>query len=240
MLREYIMCMNALKSVIRIPGFSKVNTYDCLEEMIAQVSHSYLDNRIVEVITYNAVYRRAYLSSGWEGLMKKLILEVPSLAEEEGVLNSVKAKLAAKGMGDYNIACYQTNEPIELMGHRFLGLGDIVDSVTCNLWMPKEKTCTDKDICAVNSPKKGVEGLEILKIYKKYPCFDSYDSFNENRYYQNFVFSRKKFMAEKVNRIIQLPTGCNDNLCTESIPGDLLPIIYYSGEGEVLIVASPW
>jgi hypothetical protein len=80
--------------------------------------------------------------------------------------------------------------------------------------------------------------MEILEIYEKYPCFDIYDSINENRFYQNFFFSKKAFTAETVLKISKLPTYSNCCLCTEHIPEELLPMIYYCGEGEVLIMAS--
>lgn len=224
---------------IRIPGYKNVETYGNLKEVITQESDHYLDNLIVKAVTYNKQYRKVYMNSGLDALIKKIVHDAPSLATKENVLNSIREKLAANGIGRYNITCFSTNAPIRVEGHTFVGFDDIVKHVTCDTYWPSDsQSYTDKDIRRIKPLEEDIKGMEILEIYEKYPCFDIYDSINENRFYQNFFFSKKPFTAETVSKISKLPTYSNYCLCTEQIPEELLPMIYYCGEGEVLIMAS--
>lgn len=88
------------------------------------------------------------------------------------------------------------------------------------------------------SPKAVIPGWHVAEIYERYPCFDAGDYACEDRYFQNYLFSRIPVTDSRFVEMLQLPVRSNCCMANENIPVEFLPIVYYDGEGNT--VAAVW
>ena len=70
-----------------------------------------------------------------------------------------------------------------------------------------------------------------------YPCFDWEDSLNENRTYQNYILRNRPITQEDMQRLSELKSHANEQRLWNDVPEDMLPMIYYEGDGKEMIVA---
>lgn len=86
-----------------------------------------------------------------------------------------------------------------------------------------------------NSGRCGYVG----EISERYPVFDSYDEADEDRYFSNFVFAKSaNELKEKSDAAKQLKGSSNFCKLTADTPLRLLPMVYYRGEGEEMIICG--
>lgn len=87
-----------------------------------------------------------------------------------------------------------------------------------------------------SSPQPGVYvGIDS----SRYPCFDDSDWLYENRYYQNIYFgdSTDRINACKSN-IESVKPSANYCKLHNATPVDILPMIYYRGEGDKMLICG--
>jgi len=128
------------------------------------------------------------------------------------------------------------DSPIVIMGHTFNGLAGINRAV--GAYSRIITSFYGKRYVSYRDPEEPVPGIHILKLYEGYPCFDEDDYADEKREYVNFFFSGKPFTQEEIERLASLPSMSNCRLVTEGTPTDALPAVYYSGNGNKMIVAT--
>ncbi len=82
-------------------------------------------------------------------------------------------------------------------------------------------------------------GVYIGIDKSKYPCFDEFDRQNENRCFQNIYFADSPQKIAMSKQIIE-QTRPILNYCKlyNGTPFDVLPLIYYSGEGEKMLICG--
>ena len=130
------------------------------------------------------------------------------------------------------------NQPITILGHTFKGLNDIIRHVELS-----SSNYRYRDGLWCNVPRQfketgGYADIHIGELYEKYPCFDAEDYANENRYYQNFIFRKYPITNDDLETLYDLPQSTNFCKVTEQIPEEVLPILYYKGEGSTMLLAT--
>ena len=87
--------------------------------------------------------------------------------------------------------------------------------------------------------KKG--RVHVGELWMSYPCFDSsdflYENLYENRTYQNYILRERPITFEDMERLRKLPSGMNAQRLSPSVPEDMLPMVYYVGDGDTMMVA---
>ena len=119
---------------------------------------------------------------------------------------------------------------VEILGHVFNGLSDIKKAV--------ETYCRIERNSWNIEPKFPVNGLHVVCIYEPYPCFDTEDYANEDRDYSNYFFSTKPFTKQQIDKLSKLPGRCNAQIVSGSMPEWTVPAVYYSGDGDKMVVAT--
>lgn len=122
------------------------------------------------------------------------------------------------------------HDDVEILGHVFHGLKDIQAYV--------EMTKYDggvSDSYAREPEKKGT--VHVGELWMRYPCFDSSDFLYENRSYQNFILRDRPITSSDMKRLEKLPTHMNAKRLDASVPEEMLPMVYYVGEGNTMLVA---
>ena len=83
--------------------------------------------------------------------------------------------------------------------------------------------------------KKG--RVHVGELWMSYPSFDSSDFLYENRTYQNYILRERPITFEDMERLRILPSGMNAQRLSPSVPEDMLPMVYYVGDGDTMMVA---
>ncbi|MBR3871740.1 MAG: hypothetical protein IKJ22_03260 [Paludibacteraceae bacterium] len=210
-------------------------TYSSLLEIYNEKKVSWRD--MIDIVIYNKCYRDYFREYGFEALVK--LLE----EESEGLFNGWDKEKFIERMKDYKVASYDikilsTREPVTILGHRFRSLYDI--QVHCEL-ENNDYYFRDGSGCYV--PKSFREtspysDIHIGQLWERYPCFDSYDYATEKRTYQNYIFKKTPITKEDIVELHKLPRETNCCIVTDKIPEELLPVLYYVGAGDTMLLAT--
>lgn len=193
-----------------------------------------LEYSITELLMYNACYRDYLRNHGIETLLKRIISDVPELAMEEKVMKRILEWYEKEGkkLAAYDIQCYNIKDTITVLGHEFQGLEDVIGHRTAF-------GCIGHSDLSISScvPKKQKSGLYVSEFYASYPIFDSYD-IGDDRTYQNYVFTNEPIDGTRLKEISEIRHSYNYCMVHENIPEHLLPILYYRGDGDYMILAQ--
>lgn len=118
---------------------------------------------------------------------------------------------------------------VEILGHVFHGLEDIRQYVEMSLYKSY-----DKGAASEWEPKKKCE-IHVGEMWMPYPCFDSEDFANENRSFINFIFRSRPLTQDDMRQLSELPSSGSQCRVTDHVPQDMLPLLYYCGEGNEML-----
>ena len=195
---------------------------------------SNMEYRIRDLIMYNICYRDYLRNYGIEMLLKRLVADVPDLSEDMSLLQSLRKWYDEEGkeLAGYDIQCYNIRDTITVLGHKFQGLGDLIAHTTAYARIGH----SDISISSCSAKKK-VPGLYVSEFYATYPIFDSYE-IGDGRTYQNYVFTSEPIDDEQLKEISQIRHNYNYCMVHEHIPEKHLPILYYRGDGDYMVLAQ--
>lgn len=189
---------------------------------------------ITELLKYNVCYRDYLRNHGIETLLKRIISDIPELATEEKVIKRIREWYDKEGkkLAAYDIQCYNIKDAITVLGHEFYGLEGVISNRTAYARIGHS------DISISDcTPKKNPPGLYVSEFYATYPIFDSYDV-GDDRTYQNYVFTNQPIDDTRLKEISEIRHNYNYCMVHENIPEHLLPILYYRGDGDYMILAQ--
>lgn len=237
------MSMNSKDTLPDLKHHDKIcylGYFDCefnsLEEAIRYFKKRRLDMecRIQEIIMYNICYRDYLREHGMEILIKRILSDVPELSEEQNLHESLWEWYDREGkdLSEYDIQCYNINDTFSVLGYEFNGLDDVINH-RC-MFGKIDSGIIHLDAC---SNPNNIPGICISELYASYPIFDSYD-IGDNRTYQNYIFRTAPIDNDEIDKLSNIRRRTNYCLVHEYIPEDLLPILYYQGDGDFMILAS--
>ena len=131
---------------------------------------------------------------------------------------------------EHKIFSCSIHDDVEILGLVFHGLQDI--SAHVEMSQAVGSSCKP----SVREPKK-TGRVHVGELWMSYPCFDSSDYLYENRTYQNYILRERPITFEDMERLRKLPSGMNAQRLSPSVPEDMLPMVYYVGDGDTMIVA---
>lgn len=89
----------------------------------------------------------------------------------------------------------------------------------------------------VNEIDHIVAPIHVGEVWESYPKFDSFDDC-DNRTYQNYILRKSPITNAEMLRLVDMRTFGNDCRVDLTMPDDMLPMIYYKGDGRVMLLAS--
>lgn len=122
-------------------------------------------------------------------------------------------------------------DDIDILGYVFHGLADIQKHVEMSLYKSYLKGKAYE-----REPERACD-VHVGEMWMPYPCFDSEDYANENRTYQNFIFRQQPITQDDMRRLSELPAKGNECRISDNVPTDMLPMVYYIGDGDTLLLA---
>ena len=193
-----------------------------------------LEYSITELLKYNVCYRDYLRNHGIETLLKRIVSDVTELKNDEKVIKRILEWYDKEGkeLAAYDIQCYNIKDTITVLGYKFNGLDDVIAHRSAYARIGHSGVsisgCT---------PKKSASGLYVSEFYATYPIFDSYD-IGDDRTYQNYVFTNQPIDDTRLKEISEIRHNYNYCMVHENIPEHLLPILYYRGDGDYMILAQ--
>ena len=125
---------------------------------------------------------------------------------------------------------YAITDDVEILGHVVHGLDDIKQYVEMSLYKSFSRGEATKQ-----EPAESCE-VHVGEMWMPYPCFDSEDAMYENRTYQNYILRRRPITQEDMKRLSELPSGSNECRISDKVPLNMLPLLYYEGDGSTMIL----
>lgn len=187
---------------------------------------------LTEIVKCNVYYRDYLREHGVNSLIEKIIDEVPELAGDDKALKHLREWAIKEKVAIYDIQCYNIKDRITVLGHTFDGLEDVI----------KHRELIGKEFmrgfdCFTPQNVNVYSGIHIGELYENYPIFDSYD-LGDDRTYQNYIFRKDKINRQDMETAFSVYRKGNFCMVHEQIPEDFLPILYYSGDGKYMLLAS--
>ncbi len=220
---------------ICFPHHSK-GQFESLEQALQTLKrerYGWAEYLLPEIVQYNVCYRDYLRAYGMEALIERLTEEAPDLRNETGSLKYLWDWWTRKEqLADYDIQCYHINDKITILGHAFNGLEDIV----------RHRAIIGKEFfsgfeCFTPNEINEYPDVHIGELYDNYPTFDSYDV-GDDRTFQNYIFRTKPITEDDMKEAFKTSHRCNFCMVHEDIPIQSLPILYYKGEGEYMLLAT--
>ena len=124
------------------------------------------------------------------------------------------------------------NEDVEILGHVFHGLKDIQEHVEMSLYKSYSRGQAH-----AREPKACCD-VYVGEMWMPYPCFDAEDFANEDRTYQNYILRKRPITQDDMKALSELPSKGNECRISECMPAEVLPLVYYVGDGDTMLVAT--
>ena len=131
---------------------------------------------------------------------------------------------------EHRIYSCSIHDDVTILGQVFHGLDDIIAHV--EMYMCDGSTGNPNK----SEPEKKGK-VHVGQLWMRYPCFDSSDYAYETRAYQNFILRDRPITSADIKKLNKLPWNGNAKRISESVPSDMLPMVYYIGDGDQMIIA---
>ena len=218
---------------ICFPHYSQ-GEFDSLKEAILTLSkNGYWSYFLRDIVQYNICYRDHLRQFGIDSLVDRLTEEVPELKDNKDALDSLYKWWKRAGLlADYDIQCHNIADTVSILGHTFNGLKDIISH--CGISGRIQPSVLGYFVNEKNSEESDIY---VGEIYESYPIFDSYDV-GDNRTYQNYIFRPHPITENDMGEASQNFYESNFCMVHEYIPHKQLPLLYYKGDGNYMLLAT--
>lgn len=215
----------------------RIGDFDSLQDaytILRKMEHGWRDYTLFDIVKCNTRFRDHFRNHGLYALMAMILHEECLLAQDKEAMGYLCKAAHVWQIAGYDIQCYNINKQVTILGHTFNGLKDIkehTEMTGCKSWRGFD--CWSKGI------KEVYDDIHIGKIYDGYPTFDSFDAC-DNRCYDNYIFRPTPITQADMTKAYHfIPRGSNFCMISENIPERQLPVLYYSGSGNYMLLASP-
>lgn len=206
------------------PNSPQICLYDALRHIADENQYALHD-----LVFHNIPIRDRLRELGLRALLDELKYIHP-LDNLDDIFNSFYKMWNDVVLSNFDIQLYRIDEVVSLWGQEIGNYERIKNSA---------EICSDhggayriKDECDVDWD------YHVGEISQPYPCFDSEDWANEDRYYQNFIIRQKPITEEEMKSFYELAMRGNYSRLHENTPEDMLPILYYKGDGDFMLVGT--
>lgn len=240
MIDSSVFCIYMLKENNKIMAKICFPHHTCGEFRSLNEAYHYLVNSqygwyrhtLKEILMCNVMYRDHLREYGVDALIDRITGEVPELSDEVEALDYLRGWADKEKLASYDIQCFNIKDTVTINGHEFNGLEDVIKHVELvgkEFFSGFECHAIDgADVCS---------DVRVGELYQNYPIFDSYD-IGDDRTYQNYIFRRGVITVQDMESANSIYHKGNFCMVHERIPSVMLPILYYSGEGDYMLLAT--
>ncbi len=225
-----------MKNKVRFP-FYEGGEYECLEDVIRAFKENRwrnLSTYICDIVEYNILYRDCLRENGIDRLIEQLCAEAPLFINEENAIKELHRWYSKLGrIAGYDIQCYGIEDKFEVLGQTFQCLHEIRSRVEMFGRGGHHELHTFSYEKNADSP----DGLHFGLLFQNYPKFDSFDE-SDDRTYDNYIIRRSDITEPDMRKLAKIPSLNNAKRIHEVIPADMLPILYYGGSEDYMLLAT--
>lgn len=200
-------------------------------KFIERESYSASRLALCDIVRYNSWYRTHLRRYGVESLIERLIEEAPQLKGERVLLSNLRRWAEEVTISDYDICCLKRGTDITLLGHKFKGLDDLLECVE----MSAERDSDGIHFCS-SMADFSVADIHVGLIKSSYPI--TYTHRGMCRDELNFVIRKEPITESDLRLALGIEPEDGFRLVGESIPSQLLPMLYYDGVGDYIYLAK--
>lgn len=192
---------------------------------------------IDKIVLYNIRFRDCLRGKGINGVIRMLIDEAPVVALEIKALDDLKEKWTKRmdeHIADYDIQCLTKDSLILIGDYLFNGLDEIDAHAEIYGNPTHHFTKWYRREGYIHNPA----GLHVGNIWVSYPKFDSFDD-SDSRCYNNYLISKEPLTEAMMDQYWeQIPANFNYCMVHEHIPEPLLPVLYWDGDSDNVLLAT--
>lgn len=186
-----------------------------------------------DLLLHNVVVRDAMRRLGVSAVIEHIKTFAPADEKLLRELEKFQSDYPDGSIADYDIQVHSVFEDVQILGHTFCGLNDIV----AHEEMMLNERSDSKDRAYSRTPQKR-SNVHVGEVWASYPCFDAEDYANENRTYQNYIVRERPITNEDLQKLKALPSRGNYERINEKLPVSMLPMVYYQGDGCYMLIAT--
>lgn len=224
--------LNSMPSLVCISNYFETSYFSTWQEALKALYQSdRIGAELDRFIQYNIVMRDILRQKGIEALLEDIFAIVPKDNISALTIRYITKYWTENPIADYDIQMYHIEDDITILGHTFHGLNGVRQHCEMTASVRSQLHCF---------PTKEyipLKNIHIGEIYESYPIFDSYD-YSDNRCYENYIFASKPITQKLMQQYANLKHECNYCMVHEKIPTELLPVLYYVGDGPYMVLAT--
>ena len=224
--------LNSMSPQVCISNYFETSYFSTWQEALKALYQSdRIGAELDRFIQYNIVMRDILRQKGIEGLLDEIFTIVPKNSISPLTIRYITKYWTENPIADYDIQMYHIDDDITILGHTFHGLQGVRQHCEMTASMGFQLYCfpTKEHI--------PLENIHVGIIDKSYPKFDSYD-YSDTRCYENYIFAHEPITEQLVQEYTKIGVESNYCMVHENIPTELLPILYYVGDGPYMVLAT--
>ena len=224
--------LNSMPPLVYISNYFETRYFFTWQEALKALYQSdRIGAELNRFIQYNIVMRDILRQKGIEGLLDEIFTIVPKNSISPLTIRYITKYWTENPIADYDIQMYHIDDDITILGHTFHGLQGVRQHCEMTASMGFQLYCfpTKEHI--------PLENIHVGIIDKSYPKFDSYD-YSDTRCYENYIFAHEPITEQLVQEYTKIGVESNYCMVHENIPTELLPILYYVGDGPYMVLAT--
>ena len=194
-----------------------------LAEALEYISNDKHYHAFDEMMLHNVVLRDAIRSFGVKKVIDQIKEFAPASEKLEKLFENFQNKYSDDYIGNLDIQVYSVIEDFQVFGETLHGSHDLL--AYREISMEASQTSAKFQI-----PEKRGK-LHVGELWERYPCFDSWDYATESRFYRTCIIRKEPIKETEMLRLKKCGIG-------ERTPLDMLPMVYYGGDGGFMLVAT--
>ena len=224
--------LNSMPSLVCISNYFETSYFSTWQEALKALYQSdRIGAELDRFIQYNIVMRDMLRQKGIEALLDEIFTIVPRRCVDERTIQYIIKYWTENPIADYDIQMYHIDDDITILEHTFHGLNGVRQH--CEMLASQGSHL----LCFPTKEHLPLENIHVGIIEKSYPKFDSYD-YSDTRCYENYIFAPKPITKEQMQQYANIKLESNYCMVHENIPTELLPILYYVGDGPYMVLAT--
>lgn len=208
-------------------------TFNSLQDAIVYLQkRGDLARYLPEIVLYNIEQRDMLRVMGMHAYIEYLKVKCPRLAADTMAIDTLLSLWEQiKHIANYDIQCYHIRDKFTVLGHTFHELKDL----ECHCSVKGKLSYGDFHVWRDKCQSLG--NIHIGKLFQSHMILNS-DDWGDYQAYQNYIFRPHPITDEDMTTAKSIATNLHFCMISEAIPEHLLPIIYYRGDGNYMLLAT--
>ena len=208
-------------------------TFNSLQDAVVYLhKRADLARYLPEIVLYNIEQRDMLRAMGMHAYIEYLKVKCPRLAVDTMAIDALlRLWEQIKHIANYDIQCYHIRDKFTVLGHTFHELKDL----ECHCSVKGKLSYGDFHVWRDKCQSLG--NIHIGKLFQSHMILNS-DDWGDYQAYQNYIFRPHPITDEDMTTAKSIATNLHFCMISEAIHEHLLPILYYRGDSDYMLLAT--